>query len=144
MTFATEVARGLSEGRELAEARMLATVAIQYDTGRSAPDPVTLAESVIYVTAFSTTARIKTQTQAIGGREVGGRTASETTRELHIPVGSTDPWADSRAANGVYALVTAADPTDDPTLLGARLTLSGPAPGSQTTARRLKVTEVVQ
>ena len=65
------------------------------------------------------------------------------TRELHIPVNSTDPWADPRSARGVFALITAIHPTDDPTLLNQRVTLSGPAPGSQTTARRLEITEVV-
>lgn len=142
--LADDVAWALPHLKAETEGRMLTTVAIQYDTGRTAPDPSTFTESPIYATAFSTPARIKTQTQAIVDREVGGRTASETTRELHIPVGSVDPWADARSSRGVYALVTAIDPTDDPTLLGARLTLSGPAPGSQTTARRLKVTEVVQ
>lgn len=69
--------------------------------------------------------------------EVGGRTAVEVTRALHIPVNSPQIPA------GAIAVCTAVHATSDPTLLGARLVLDGAAPGSQTTARRLQVTEVI-
>lgn len=140
--FAAAVDRTVLEGRALAEARMRTTVAIQYQVDLE-PDPDTDSEIPVYETAFVTLARIKSPGRQVSLAEVGGRTSARTTRELHIPVGSPDPWADPRAAFGVSALVTAVAPTDDQTLLGVRLTLSGPAPGSQTTARRLEVTEVV-
>lgn len=140
--FAQVVAQTTFEGRALAESRMLTTVAIQYETGVT-PDPVTDADVPTYTTAFSTKSRIKSPGLVMGLAEAGGRTAAESKRELDIPATSADPWADVRSAHGVTALVTAVDPTDDPTLLGVRLVLSGPAPGSQTTARRLQVTEVV-
>lgn len=69
--------------------------------------------------------------------EVGGRTAVTVTRVLNIPVSSPAIPA------GAIAVCKAAHETSDPTLLGARLRLDGPAPGSQTTARRLQVTEVI-
>lgn len=142
MTFADDVDSIVIEGRELAEARMRTTVEIQYEVGTE-PDPDTDADIPVYETAFETKARIKSGARLIALAEVGGRTAAETTRELHIPALSEDPWVDPRSAHGVTALVTAVHTTDDPTLLGARLTLSGPGPGSQTTARRLQITEVV-
>ena len=87
---------------------------------------------------FTTAGRVKVS----GGltaqaAEVGGRTAVSVTRELHIPVGS------AAVPTGAVAVCTAVDASSDPTLLGARLRLSGPAPGSQTSARRLQVTEEV-
>lgn len=130
------------EGRQMAESRMWTTVEIQYQTG-TAPDPETDSDVPVYTTAFETKARIKSGSRMVALAEAGGRTAAETTRELHIPAMSADPWADPRSARGVTALVTVVHATDDPTLLGARLTLSGPGPGSQTTARRLQITEVV-
>lgn len=116
---------------------MLTTVAIQHQSGTT-PDPVTGSDVPTYVTDFTTQARVSIgRGLAVRDTEAGGRTAAEITRELHIP-------ADSPAIPaGAFALVTAVHPTDDPTLLGARLRLSGPAPGSQTTARRLQVTEVI-
>lgn len=142
MAFAEDVDSIVLEGRELAEARMRTTVEIQYETGTE-PDPETDSDAPVYETAFETKARIKSGARMVTLSEVGGRTSAETTRELHIPALSEDPWADPRSAHGVTALVTAVHATDDPTLLGARLTLSGPGPGSQTTARRLQITEVV-
>lgn len=142
--FAAIVTQTVRDGRALAEARMLTTCAIQYVTGETAQDPVSGSEAPIYTTAFTTKCRIKSPGLAVRQGEVGGRTSSTVTRELHIPALSTDPWNDERSAEGVTALVTSIDPTDDPSLLGARLLLSGAAPGSQTTARRLQVTEIVQ
>lgn len=122
---------------------MLTTCAIQYDTGSATIDSATDSEVKVYETAWSTRCRIKSGGLVVNESEAGGRTSAQVTRELHIPVGSIDPWADPRAALGVYALITAVHSTDDPTLLGQRVTLSGPAPGSQTTARRLQITEIV-
>lgn len=122
---------------------MLTTCAIQYDTGSTDIDPATDSEIKVYETTFSTKCRIKSTALLVRLNEVGGRTSGETSRELHIPVNSADPWDSPDAARGVFALITAVDPTDDPTLLGQRVRLSGPAPGSQTTARRLEITEIV-
>lgn len=140
--FAAIITDTVREGRALAESRMFTTVAIQFETGTTI-DPETDADVPAYTTFLTTKARIKSPGNVVRESEVGGRTAAEVTRELHIPVGSADPWSDPRSQHGVTALVTAVDPTDDDTLLGQRVKLSGPAPGSQTTARRLQITEVV-
>lgn len=86
---------------------------------------------------FTTQGRLKVSGNVARDSEVGGRTSVETRRELHIPV--TSPAAPANAV----AQCTAIHATSDPTLLGTIVRLAGPAPGSQTTARRLEVTEVL-
>ena len=91
-----------------------------------------------YEVEFTTKGRVKVS----GGlsaheAEAGGRTVATATRELHIPVSSPAVPA------GAVAVCAAVAATSDPTLLGAQLVLVGPAPGSQTTARRLEVSEVL-
>lgn len=129
-------------GRGLAEARMKTTWAIQYDTGETEVNDND-TEVQVFETGFTTKGRLKSTGLVVRETEAGGRTADEVTRELHLPVSTEDPFADARSQRGVFALCTAVHATDDPTMLGQRVRLSGPAPGSQTTARRLQVTEVV-
>lgn len=86
---------------------------------------------------FTTKGRLKATQNVVRESEAGGRTVVETRRALHIPVGSDAVPA------GAVAQCTAVDPTSDPTMLNVIVRLSGPAPGSQTTARRLEVTEVL-
>lgn len=86
---------------------------------------------------FSTKGRVKSGALVVRESEAGSRTVVEVTRELHIPV-------DSPAVPvGAVAFVTSVHATSDPTLAGDRLRLDGAAPGSQTTARRLQVSEVI-
>lgn len=97
-----------------------------------------LGEDVQTVTPlFTTAARLKVTANVVQDDQVGGRTSVVTRRELHIPVGSPEA-----PANAV-AQCTAIHSTTDPTVLGTIVRLSGPAPGSQTTARRLSVEEVL-
>lgn len=86
---------------------------------------------------FTTTGRLKVSGNVVRESEAGGRTVVETRRELHIPVGS------DAVPTGAVAQCTAVHETSDPTMLNIIVRLSGPAPGSQTTARRLEVTEVL-
>jgi hypothetical protein len=141
--FGTVIAGFIPEARAMAESRMFTTGVFQYKTGKTT-DPATDADVPVYATAFETKCRIKASALAVQESQAGGRTVAEVTRQLRIPVNSADPFDDPRAASGVSFLVTAVHATDDPTLLGARLTLSGPAPGSQTTDRRYEITEVVR
>ena len=117
---------------------MLDEFDISVPAGGWAYDPATGELVQALTPLFATKGRVK-----VGGglaareSEAGGRTVVSVLRELHIP-------ADSPAVpTGAIAVCTYAAPSSDPTLLGARLTLSGPAPGSQTTARRLQVEEVL-
>ena len=100
-------------------------------------DPTTGEEVQAVSLLFTTKGRVKVTANQPRESEVGGRTSVEVHRELHIPVGSPE------VPEGAIARCIAADPSSDPTLLGASLVLSGPAPGSQTTARRIVVKEVL-
>ena len=123
-------------GRRAAEARMLDTWAIGTDVGWSYDD--VLGEDVQTVTPlFTTKGRLKVSGNVVRDSEAGDRTVVTTRRELHIPVSS--PAAPTNAV----AECTAVHATSDPTLLGTIVRLAGPAPGSQTTARRLEVEEVL-
>jgi hypothetical protein len=117
---------------------MLDTFDIGVPTGAYAPNPETGIDEQVIDPLFTTPGRVK-----VGGglatreAEAGGRTVVTVARELHIPVDSP------AVPTGAVAVCTAVHSTSDPTLLDARLVLAGPAPGSQTTARRLEVTEVL-
>lgn len=126
----------VDEDRALAESRMLDTWAIGTDLGWVYDD--FLAEDVQAVDPlFTTRARLKSVGTVAQDSQAGGRTVVTTRRELHIPVAS------QAVPVGAVAQCTAVDPTSDPTLLGTIVRLAGPAPGAQTTARRLEVTETL-
>ena len=136
--LADDIARVLPELRREAEARMLDTAEIRRKTGNMTQDPDTGSETPEYAAAFTTACRVSAgRGLAVRDAEVGGRTIAEATRELHIPVDSPEVLPDD------IAVITAVHATSDPTLLNATLTFAGAAPGSQTTARRLQVDEVL-
>lgn len=117
---------------------MLDRCEIRYLTGKGAQNETTGEKSPQYAVRFTTKCRVKVSDGlSVHESEVGGRAAVEVTRQLHIPVksGAVQP--------GDIAVITSVHATSDPTLLGATLVLAGPAPGSQTTARRLQVSEVI-
>jgi hypothetical protein len=121
-----------------AEARMLDTFEFRLYGDGWHYDPVEKEDVRDYEVLFTTKGRVKVEGGlSVHDSEVGGRTSATTTSSLHIPVASPESPA------GVVAVCTAVHATSDPTLLGAELTIVGPAPGSQTTARRLEVTEVL-
>lgn len=126
----------LSAGRRAAEARMLDTFEIRRPTGGyTMVDGVETPASDLI---FTTPGRVKVSGGlAVRDAEVGERTSASVVRVLNIPVGS------QAVRTGDIAVCTAVHETSDPSLLNARLRLDGPAPGSQTTARRLQVTEVL-
>lgn len=137
MTINAAIEAELPFLRAEAEARMLDTWTIGADVGWTYD--ATLGKDAQTVDPlFTTRARMKaSRTYGNLNQQAGERTVTIVTRELHIPVDSpTVP------VNAV-AQCTAVHPTSDPSLLGAIVRIAGPAPGSQTTARRLEVTEVL-
>lgn len=131
------VTAAVASGRQAAEKRMLDTFVVEQATGGYAYDEDSGTDVEVFAALFTTKGRVKSSGLAVREAEAGARTVVSVTRELHIPVDSP------AIPTGAVARCTAVDPSSDPTLLGARLRLSGPAPGSQTTARRLEVTEVL-
>ena len=125
-------------GRRAAEARMLDTFEFRLYADDLEYNPATQTEEQPYQVLFTTKGRVKVgRGLAARDSQAGGRTVVTVTRELQIPVDSPNVPAK------VVAVCTVVDKTSDATLLGALLRLAGPAPGSQTTARRLQVTEVL-
>jgi hypothetical protein len=121
--------------RALAQSRMLDTFDIKVPTGTAYTGGV---DVTTYDYLFTTLGRVKVEGGlSVRDSQVGDRTSASVVRTLSIPVDSDHVPA------GAVAICTDVHATSDPTLLGAVLTLGGPAPGSQTTARRLEVTEVL-
>lgn len=129
------IAATLPELRRQAESRMLDTFTISLP-GDTVYNPTTQRDEETLTALFTTAGRVKASTR-VRDTEAGARPVVVTTRELHIPV-------DSPAVPvGAVAVPTYVHASSDPTLAGARLRLAGSAPGSQTTARRIEVTEVL-
>ena len=137
--FGADLAAALPEMRAHAESRMLDHFEFRLPVGTGWVYDKILGEDVeAYTVLFETKGRIKAATGLATRDEQGGaRTIVSTNRELHIPVDSPE------VPVGAYAVPLSIHPTSDPTLAGSRLRVAGPSPGSQTTARRLEITEVL-
>lgn len=138
MILQQAIADGLGEIRREAEARMTDTFEVRIYSGGWTYNKAQQKDVRQYDVLLTTPGRVK-----VGGglaasdADVGGRASVEVRRELHVPI------ATPAIPVGAVAVCVQIAATSDPTLLGAELTLAGPAPGSQTTARRLQVTEVI-
>lgn len=135
MTLQAAIKAELPTLRGEAEARMVDTFDIGVPTGGWVYDEDAETDVEELTPLFSTAGRVKATGVVARESEAGGRTVVTVTRELHVPISSAE------VPTGAVAVCTAVHATSDPTLLGARLRLAGPAPGSQTTARRLQVKE---
>lgn len=136
MTLQAAIDAELPLLRTEANARMVDTWAIGADLGWSYDEEV--GEDVQTVMLlFTTPGRLKVSGNVVRDTEAGGRTVVETRRELHIP------WDSEAVPANAVAQCTAIHATTDPTVLGTIVRISGPASGTQTTARRLEVTEVL-
>lgn len=130
----------LSAGKRAAEAGMLDTWAIGSDLGWAYDPDADGGNGADVQTVdplFETVGRMKVSTTQVRETQAGERTVAESRRELHIPTDS--PAVPTNAV----AQCTAVHPTSDPTMLGKIVRLSGAVVGSQTTARRLEVVEVL-
>jgi hypothetical protein len=132
MTLQSAIEAELPFLRAEAEARMQDTWTIGADLGY-AFDGTNDVQTVTPL--FTTKGRLKSAGTVAQETNAGERTVIETRRELHTP------WDSPAAPVNAVAECTAIGPLSDPTLLGTIVRLSGPAPGSQQTARRLEVVE---
>jgi hypothetical protein len=129
-----DVSGALTAGRRAAEARMLDTFAIRKPAGYGMVNGV---ETQTYTDLFTTKGRVKNSGTVVRDAQAGDRTVATVIRELHIP------WGSPVIPTNAVAVCTAVDATSDPTLLGAVMRIDGSAPGSQMTARRLQISEVL-
>lgn len=130
------ITSAVQAGRAAAEQLMVDTYSIQQSTGKTFVDG---DEVETWTELFTTCGYVKVLDGAYSTRrEVAGRTADEVTRFLHIPVDSA-----AIPAGRISAVPLTLDDTSDQTLMGARMILAPSQPGSHTTARRIRVTEVV-
>lgn len=129
----------LARGRAAEEARHLDDFEIRVPAGTGwTYDRETKTNVQQSTLLFSVKGRVKVSGgQSARDVQVGERTAALVTRELRIRYDAPSVPA------GAFAVCVGVDATSDPSLLGAHLTLDGPAPGSQTTCRRLQVSEVI-
>lgn len=137
MSLYDAISGALLELQAEAESRMTLTLEFRRSLG-FAYDPAVGKEVESFQVLLTTKGRVKSAgASRVTQTEAGAREVTVTTRELHIPIASptVPPGAD--------AFVTAVGPSDDPTLLDARLRIGAQAPGSQTTARRLTIKEVL-
>ena len=134
-SFSEEITETLVELRADEESRMLDVFDICVVTGTEYVDK---KDQPVLEVLFRTCGRVKVLDVITPHRaEVGARTSVEVTRMLKIPVASP------AVPTGALAVPVQLHWSSDQTLAGAKLRLSGPAPGSQTTARRLAVSEVL-
>lgn len=131
------VASAVNAGRHAATSRMLDSFDIKVAADGWEYNAEDGVDEQAFTLLFSTPGRVKSTGLSVHEDEAGARTVASVVRELHIPVDSGE------VPPGAVAFCTAVHATSDPTLLGARLRIAGPAPGSQTTAHRLQVSEVL-
>jgi hypothetical protein len=125
-------------GRRAAEARMVDTCVIRYPTGDMVQDEGTGRVSPVYADRLTSRCRVQSRNLAARAQEVGGRTATTISLELHLPVSGT-----GSVRAGDVAEVTAVGPKSDAALLGRKYRVVGPVAESTATARRLDVEEVI-
>lgn len=131
-----DVTAALPELRAHAESRMVTTWLVQAGptTGYSS---ALQREVTTYAVEFTTKGRLRVRSAfSQHSQQAGGGSVVEVTRELHIPVSSP------LVPQGALVTCIEIDGTSDPALLNSRLTVEGPIEADQTTARRLKVTEL--
>ena len=127
----------LFAGRRAAERMMTDTCAVRYPTGTSTPDPDTGTEAPDYADRFTSKCKVQARNLQARQEEVGGRTATTVSVELHLPI-------DAPAVEvGDVCEIAAVGALSDPQMLGRKFRVVAPVAKSFATARRLDVEEMV-
>lgn len=113
---------------------MVDSCTVTYATGASTQDPVTGTESPEYATRFTSKCKVQSRNLTAREAEVGGRTATTVTVELHLPFS-----AEAVEVGDVAEITDSADPH----LVGRKFRVVAPVAKSYATARRVDVEEVV-
>lgn len=124
--------------RAEAESRMRDTVEVRRPVGFTYDGDT---EVVDYELVFTSKCRVSIARSglapAVSEGSVGARNVATNIRTLQLPVTAPPARPDD------VGVIVALGPLSDHTLLGARLRITGPAPGSQVTTRRLEVKELL-
>ena len=126
----------LARGRAAQNARMVDHFLIKVPNGFAMVGGVEV-QTYDETKTLPTIGYIANTANAVRRADAGDRTVATATRELRIP------WDSPAVHANAVAICDEIGADTDPTLLGATLKLDGPAPGSQMTARRLQVSEVL-
>ena len=139
MTFAEDVARELPRLRELAESLMTDTVEVSYIDPNTEPttDPDTGSDVYAPTVRFSSKCKVQARNLQARQEEVGGRTATTVSVELHLPISA------AAVEVGDLCEITAVGALSDAHLLGRVFRVVAPVAKSFATARRFDVEEVV-
>lgn len=113
---------------------MTDTVAVKFQSGTT-PDPVTGSDVPAYTTRFTSKCKVQARDLAARTEEVGGRSATTVTVELHLPVSAP------AVEVGDLCEITAA--LSDSQMVGRVFRVVAPVAKSFATARRVDVEEVV-
>lgn len=137
--FGATVTGGLPEMRAMAESLMVDTVTVSYVDPDAEPvqNPETGSTEPVYAQRFTSKCKIQTRNLQARAEEVGGRTATTVSVELHLPIGAP------AVEVGDVCEVTAVGSLSDIQLLGRKFKVVAPVAKTFATARRLEVTEVV-
>lgn len=126
----------LASRQRRAARQMTDTVAVTYANGTTF-DEATGTTVPNYTTRFTSKCKVQTRSLVARDAEVGGRTATTVTVELHLPV-------DVPAVEvGDVCEITAVGALSDVQLLGRKFRVVAPVGKSFATARRLDVEEIV-
>lgn len=134
MNFATDVELGLTEGRQLAEARMRDTCTVERLASRGEQDEDTGLEAPTYETVFVSKCRVQEGTTNAGDVTVAGQRVVPTVVEVHLPAHLPEPVV----ANDRIR-ITAVGPATPARMNGRVFYVGADQVKSQGTATRLRV-----
>ena len=116
---------------------MTDTVTVKYADGDPVPDPLTGSDVQPYTTRFTSKCKVQARNLQARQEEVGGRTATTVSVELHLPISA------GAVEVGDLCEITAVGALSDVQLLGRTFRVVAPVAKSFATARRLDVEEIV-
>lgn len=129
----------LASRQRRAERAMTDTVTVSWLDPAAEPvqDPNTGSETVPPTVRFTSKCKVQARNLAARAEEVGGRTATTVTVELHLPISAP------AVEVGDLCEITAVGALSDVQLLGRTFRVVAPVAKSFATARRFDVEEIV-
>jgi hypothetical protein len=124
----------IARGQRAAEALMVDTCTVKYQSGTSLNGTTGLEEPV-YTTRFTSACKVQSRALVAQERDAGGHEATLVRLSIHLPI--------SAGAVEVDDIVTITAATHDTQLVGRTFRVLSPVGKSFATARRIEVEETV-